>query len=103
GHSGVLDGEIVALDAKGRTSFSLLQQRMNLAAARDVARVRRNVPVQFWLFDVLHLDGISLLRKRYDLRRQILEALPISGDVCLVPDQLDGPVGDALQGSLDRN
>ena len=33
GHSGVLDGEIVALDANGRTSFSLLQQRMNLAAA----------------------------------------------------------------------
>src|SRR4029077_8057590 len=36
GHSGVLDGEIVALDGDGRTSFSLLQQRMNLAAARDV-------------------------------------------------------------------
>ncbi len=86
GHSGVLDGEIVALDEKGKTSFSLLQQRMNLAAARDVARVRKDVPVQFWLFDVLHLDGVSLLRRRYDVRRQVLEALPISGDVCLVPD-----------------
>lgn len=102
GHSGVLDGEIVALDATGKTSFSLLQQRMNLAAARDVARVRKTVPVQFWLFDVLHLDGISLLRKRYDLRRQILEALPISGGVCLVPEQLTGSVQDALQGSMDR-
>jgi bifunctional non-homologous end joining protein LigD len=101
GHSGVLDGEIVALDEKGKTSFSLLQQRMNLAAARDVARVRKDVPVQFWLFDVLHLDGVSLLRKRYDVRRQVLEALPISGDVCLVPDQLTGSVADALQGSVD--
>jgi bifunctional non-homologous end joining protein LigD len=101
GHSGVLDGEIVALDEKGRTSFSRLQQRMNLAAARDVARVRKEVPVQFWLFDVLHLDGVSLLRKRYDVRRQVLQALPISGDICRVPDQLTGSVADALRGSVD--
>jgi bifunctional non-homologous end joining protein LigD len=101
GHSGVLDGEIVALDDKGRTSFSLLQQRMNIVAARDVARVRRDVQVQFWLFDVLHLDGISLLRRKYELRRQVLEALPLSGAVCLVPAQLSGTVRDALQGSRD--
>ena len=101
GHSGVLDGEIVALDPKGRTSFSLLQQRMNLAAAGMSRRVRQKVPVQFWLFDVLHLDGVSLLRKRYDDRRRILEALPLSGDVCHVPDQLTGSVREALQGSVD--
>ena len=41
--------------------------------------------MQFWLFDVLHLDGVSLLGKRYDDRRRVLEALPLSGDVCLVP------------------
>src|SRR4029079_12454813 len=102
GHSGVLDGEIVALE-NGRTSFSQLQQRMNLAAAKDVARVRKDVPVQFWQFDVLHLDGVSLLRRRYDVRRQVLEALPISGDVCRVPEQLTGSVADALQGSFDRH
>ncbi len=101
GHSGVLDGEIVALDANGRTSFHRLQQRMNLAAARDVARVRQKVSVQFWVFDVLHLDGVSLLNKRYDDRRRILEVLPLSGEVCLVPPQLPGPVGQALQHSVD--
>ncbi len=103
GHSGVFDGEIVALDDKGRTSFSLLQQRMNLAAAKDVARVRLTVPVQFWLFDVLHLDGVSLLGKRYDDRRRILQALPLTGDVCHVRDQLPGPVREALQGSMNLN
>ncbi len=100
GHTGVLDGEIVALK-DGRTSFHQLQQRMNLAAARDVARVRQSVPVQFWLFDVLHLDGVSLLNKRYDDRRRILEVLPVSGEVCLVPPQLPGPVAEALQHSVD--
>ncbi|MGS0683911.1 ATP-dependent DNA ligase [Nakamurella sp. GG22] len=101
GHSGVLDGEIVALEPDGRSSFHLLQQRMNLAAARDVARVRQKVSVQFWLFDVLHLDGVSLLDKRYDDRRRILEVLPISGEICHVPPQLPGPVGEALQHSLE--
>jgi bifunctional non-homologous end joining protein LigD len=102
GHTGVLDGEIVALDEKGRTSFHRLQQRMNLAAARDVARVRQSVAVQFWVFDVLHLDGVSLLNKRYDDRRRILQVLPLTGDVCSVPEQLPGPVAEALQHSVDH-
>jgi len=102
GHSGVFDGEIVALDDKGVSRFHLLQQRMNVVAARDVNRLRQTVPVQFWLFDVLHLDGISLLRKRYEDRRRVLTALPLSGDVCRVPDRLPGPVANALQASVDR-
>ncbi len=98
GHSAVLDGEIVVLDDHGVTSFSRLQQRMNLAGARDIARMRHEMPVQFWLFDVLWLDGVSLLRKKYDDRRRILQALPLSGDVCRVPEQLAGSVDDALAG-----
>ena len=97
GHTGVLDGEIVALD-DGRTSFHEMQKRMNVQRARDVARVMREVSVQFWLFDVLHLDGISLLDKRYDDRRRILEALPLSGGVCLVPPQLAGHRPGCLAG-----
>jgi len=102
GHSAVLDGEIVVLDEAGITSFSRLQQRMNLAGARDIARMRREMPVQYWLFDVLWLDGVSLLRKRYDDRRRLLEALPLSGEMCRVPEQLGGSVEDALQGSVRR-
>ncbi len=102
GHSAVLDGEIVVLDDHGVTSFSRLQQRMNLAGARDIARMRREMPVQYWLFDVLWLDGVSLLRKRYDDRRRVLEALPLSGEVCRVPEQLGGSVEEALQGSVRR-
>jgi bifunctional non-homologous end joining protein LigD len=100
GHSAVLDGEIVVLDDHGVTSFSRLQQRMNLAGARDIARMRREMPVQYWAFDVLWLDGVSLLRKKYDDRRRVLEALPLSGGVCRVPAQLAGAVDEALQGSV---
>ena len=55
----VLDGEIVAFDSeRGITSFSRLQQRMQL---RDPVRARRSlVEVHLYLFDCLYYDGINL-------------------------------------------
>ncbi|WP_420122335.1 ATP-dependent DNA ligase [Nakamurella sp.] len=101
GHGAVLDGEIVALQ-DGRTSFHQMQRRMNVQRSRDVARVMREVAVEFWVFDVLWLDGVGLLDKRYDDRRRLLDALPLAGEVVRVPDQLPGPAPEALQDSADR-
>ncbi|MFL5403195.1 MAG: non-homologous end-joining DNA ligase [Gemmatimonadales bacterium] len=55
----VLDGEVVAFDAeRGITSFSRLQQRMQL---RDPLRARRSqVAVHLYLFDCLFYDGADL-------------------------------------------
>jgi DNA ligase D-like protein (predicted ligase) len=55
----VLDGEIVAFDSeRGITSFSRLQQRMQL---RDPVRARRSqVPVYLYLFDCSYYDGVDL-------------------------------------------
>jgi DNA ligase D-like protein (predicted ligase) len=55
----VLDGEIVAFDSeRGITSFSRLQQRMQL---RDPVRARRSqVAVYLYLFDCLYYDGADL-------------------------------------------
>jgi bifunctional non-homologous end joining protein LigD len=55
----VLDGEIVAFDAdRGVTSFSRLQQRMQL---RDPVRARRSqVAVYLYLFDCLFYEGVNL-------------------------------------------
>jgi DNA ligase D-like protein (predicted ligase) len=55
----IADGEIVAF--KGRvTSFSMLQKRMQVA--HPSSALRREVPVWFYLFDLLYID-------RYDIRR----------------------------------
>lgn len=96
GHSAVLDGEIVAVEPDGRTDFSLLQQRMKLTKAAEIARVREHAPVSIFVFDVLHLDGVSLLRKKFDDRRRLLDALGPAGDHVRVPELLSGEIADAL-------
>lgn len=100
GHTAVLDGEIVALDG-GRSSFARLQQRMNLQGPAAIARAVTDVPVEFWIFDVLWLNGVSLLTKKLDDRRRILDLLPLDGEICSVPDRLGGDVDEALAHSVE--
>ncbi|SDO54343.1 ATP-dependent DNA ligase LigD ligase module /ATP-dependent DNA ligase LigD phosphoesterase module /ATP-dependent DNA ligase LigD polymerase module [Nakamurella panacisegetis] len=102
GHVVVLDGEIVAMDADGRSDFGLLQRRMKLTRPADIARVAPEVPVRLLVFDILYLDGVSLLRKTYDDRRRLLEALRPGGGPVSVPDQLPGPAVDALAHSIEQ-
>src|SRR5690606_37532851 len=54
--STVLDGEIVALDARGEpTSFTRLQGRMHLSGARDIDAQGARVPTAFIVFDLLRV------------------------------------------------
>lgn len=62
----VTDGEVVALDEKGRSSFQLLQ-------AREMEG--RNSPVYFYAFDLLQLDGKSLVSLPLEARKNVLEKL----------------------------
>jgi bifunctional non-homologous end joining protein LigD len=63
----IVDGEVVALDAAGRPDFGLLQER--LGAGRSGAPV----PLVFQAFDLLHLDGRSLLDVPLEQRKRLLE------------------------------
>jgi bifunctional non-homologous end joining protein LigD len=58
----VIDGEVVALDEQGRPDFSLLQERMHDAKGGLV----------FIAFDLLHLDGHSLLNVPLEARKALL-------------------------------
>jgi bifunctional non-homologous end joining protein LigD len=62
----VIDGEVVALDNEGRSSFQLLQ-------AREMEG--RKSPVYFYAFDLLQLDGKSLLSLPLEARKNVLEKL----------------------------
>jgi bifunctional non-homologous end joining protein LigD len=88
GHSVVLDGEVVVFDDRGVANLGLLQAD----AARAV----------FVAFDVLYLDGTSLIRKRYSDRRRVLEALAANAPSMLVAPRLDGSGADALRYSQEQ-
>ncbi|MFB7886572.1 ATP-dependent DNA ligase [Cellulosimicrobium cellulans] len=96
----VLDGEIVALDARGRPSFRRLQQRANIAKPGDVAAARRKVTVDLMVFDLLETAGRSLAKRPYDERREVLE--DVLGDARApvhVPPAFDGDLDAAMETS----
>ncbi|WP_309070781.1 ATP-dependent DNA ligase [Arthrobacter sp.] len=103
GEQAVLDGEIVAINKAGRPDFGLLQGRMNLTKHSDIEAARRRTPVHFLLFDLLHLDGNSLLDLGYSQRREVLEQAvdgPEDGHI-QVPPALDATLDEAIEASKE--
>ncbi|WP_424463971.1 ATP-dependent DNA ligase [Pseudoclavibacter helvolus] len=101
GRSGVLDGEIVALDRRSRPDFGRLQARMGLRAARDVERGVKVVPVHFFVFDLLSLEGASLLEHSYSERRALLEGSVSERRGMRIPPAVEGNAQLALASSLE--
>ena len=82
----LLDGEIVALDAKGRPSFELLQGH--------------KAQVQYFVFDALRLGGKAVTDLPYDERRERLEAAVRENDAVKVPGDAGTDLKKALATSL---
>src|SRR5215471_13176476 len=79
--SAMLDGEIVALDEEGRSSFSLMQQRTGMThpgkarGAKDLT-----VPIVYYVFDLLYLNGYNLMRVPLEQRKELLAQIVPRGD-----------------------
>jgi bifunctional non-homologous end joining protein LigD len=77
----LVDGELVALDEKGRPAgFQRLQGRIHLTGAEDVERVERAQPVALIAFDLLRdgdedLRGLPLTERRKRLE-ELWRAIP---------------------------
>jgi bifunctional non-homologous end joining protein LigD len=92
----VLDGEIVALDEQGRPSFSLMQQRTGVGeGGRRIRRTRDDIPIVYYVFDLLYLDGYDLMQADLELRKQLLASIVTSGDLIRYSDHYIGQ-GTAL-------
>jgi bifunctional non-homologous end joining protein LigD len=70
--SAVLDGEICALDEEGRPSFSLMQQR---TAGLDRRRRGAAIPIVYYAFDLLYLEGFDLRQVELSERKRLLRHL----------------------------
>ncbi|MEX2206398.1 MAG: DNA ligase D [Myxococcota bacterium] len=65
----VLDGEVVALDERGRASFERLQRRFR---GEPEPRAETNTPVVYFAFDVLSIEGHDLRGVALLARKEIL-------------------------------
>ncbi|NUT49738.1 MAG: DNA ligase [Saccharothrix sp.] len=92
----VLDGEIVALGDRRQPDFGRLQSRMHVARPGDELVAR--VPVVYYVFDLVHLDGRSLLDRPYSARREALAELGLAGraEVRVPPSFTDADGRDVL-------
>ncbi|GAA4696597.1 non-homologous end-joining DNA ligase [Nocardioides nanhaiensis] len=84
----VVDGEVIALDARGVPDFRVLQERMHVRNRRTVARLVEQVPVTFMAFDLLRLDGHDLTARPLQERRALLEEA-LDGGAWQVPPAYD--------------
>jgi len=69
----ILDGEIVALDARGHSDFERLQERMHVRAPSE--NLVSQTPVVYYIFDLLYCDGYDLRQAPLLERKQFLERL----------------------------
>lgn len=98
----VLDGEIVAFNDKGRVSFLRLSHRMHVVNAKRVAERAAATPVTYMIFDVLHLDGRSLMNLPYSERRQILAGLDLNGPYWRTPPSYEAPGDHVLEAAREQ-
>ena len=85
----ILDGEVVALDAKGKASFSLMQQRTGFRPGGKRAVGNADVPVLYYAFDLLYLDGYDWRRMPLEERKRKLESLVLPGNAVHYSDHYE--------------
>ena len=91
----VVDGEIVALDPRGRPSFQRLQPRMALTDPREIESAVARIPVEGVFFDCVELDGHDLRRLPLTQRKECLQLfMPPLGPVHYVDHVVEH--GDAF-------
>jgi bifunctional non-homologous end joining protein LigD len=90
----MVDGEVIALNERGVPDFRVLQHRMHVRNAREVARLVTSVPATLMVFDLLRLDGDDLTARPLEERRALLEGLALGDSKWQVPAAYDD--GDML-------
>jgi bifunctional non-homologous end joining protein LigD len=101
-HQALFDGEVVVLGQNGSPSFSQLQHRIHAGSPAVIRRSAAEHPASLVIFDLLHLDGGSLLGRSYDDRRTAVDALGIGAPSWAVtPSFTEGTGEELLRASVD--
>jgi bifunctional non-homologous end joining protein LigD len=85
----ILDGEIVALDESGRSSFSLIQQRTGIRKGGRRVAGRPDLPTLYYAFDLIYLDGFDLHRVTLEERKRMLAGIVSTSGTLRYSDHFD--------------
>jgi DNA ligase-1 len=67
----IVEGEVIALDSAGYPiAFQHLMRRFK--RTRNIIDMREKIPLTLYLFDILYINGKSLITQPYTQRRQLL-------------------------------
>jgi len=87
----VVDGEVVAFEGS-RTSFARLQPRIHLSSAEKARRT--GIPVYFYVFDVLEVDGQDVRQEPLlERKRRLRKLLTWEGPIRSTPHRVQGDEG----------
>ncbi len=110
----IVDGEVVAFDEQGRPSFSRLQDRTGLRALEVATRradpdapklsreEREAIPLAYMAFDLLHLDGQSLLEVPLEHRKHLLRRVLRPDGMARYASHVIGDGGDFTRAAADK-
>lgn len=100
--SAVLDGEIAVLDDKGVSRFHLIQPRISNSDPNSIAHMVRSIPVVYFVFDLLYLDGYDLRKVDLAQRRELLEAIVTPGPVLRISEAFPGAGQEMLDAAREN-
>jgi DNA ligase-1 len=96
----ILDGEAIGYNPK-TGEFLAFQETIQRKRKYDVAATAKNIPLKYFVFDILYLNGKSLIDEPLEARRKILESVVKKGDVISVAEHFDSDTLEGLEESFE--
>ncbi|MBI4188020.1 MAG: DNA ligase D [Chloroflexi bacterium] len=76
----IIDGEIIALDSKGKLCFQCLQGYLQSMNRIPTERVEPPSAIIYYVFDILYLDGYDLRKVTLKQRKELLQGVLTTSD-----------------------
>ncbi len=92
----ILDGEAIGIDKK-TGAFLPFQEIMQRKRKYNIAEMTKDIPLKYFVFDILYLNGKDLTEKTLSERRAILKSIVREGDVITVDSHIETDSGDELE------
>lgn len=92
----ILDSEAVGLDPKTGKLISF-QATMTRKRKHDIAQTRIDVPLRFFVFDIMYKDGKDLMTEPLSARRKILESTIKKGNILTISPMINTQDPSALR------